>query len=218
MFEKFQVASAVLKDQEKDYCMWGEMTRARDTALREDIDQDLKSLSGTGKWHDAWLAKHKASPRLGGRRREGGSEAFAVGGRGGAADAREGAIVSKVPGKDCLTVTGEVSALSVLAEQFVAAECRVEQSWGYGGFDKAPMTQSIKLEPSHGRHVAQVTFNSLTFGGWERSGASPWTRTATSPGRRGGGFCRRRHRLPELMRRTLREKRLSRNALMKLFP
>ena len=60
-FEKFQISSAVLKDQEKRLLYVGEMTRARDTALREDIDQDLEESERYGKWHDAWLAKHKAS-------------------------------------------------------------------------------------------------------------------------------------------------------------
>lgn len=166
-FEKFQISSAVLKDQEKRLLYVGEMTRARDTALREDIDQDLEESERYGKWHDTWLAKHKASLGLEGDAEKVAQKPLRLEAEEALRTPAKVQIVSKVPGKDCLTVTGEVSALSVLAEQFVAAECRVEQSWGYGGFDKAPMTQSIKLEPSHGRHVAQVTFSSLTFGGWE---------------------------------------------------
>ena len=120
-----------------------------------------------GKWHDTWLAKHKASLGLEGDAEKDAQKPLRLEAEEALRTPAKVQTESKVPGKDCLTVTGEVSALSVLAEQFVAAECRVEQSWGYGGFDKAPMTQSIKLEPSHGRHVAQVTFSSLTFGGWE---------------------------------------------------
>ena len=48
----------------------------------------------------------------------------------------------------------------------MAAECRVEQSWGYGGFDKPPVTKSIKLEPSvrktrRASHIQQLNVRRL---------------------------------------------------------
>jgi hypothetical protein len=183
-FDAFQVASAVLKDQEKRLLYVSEMTKSKDSAQEKGVDQDLEEAARYQKWHDSWLKRHKASLGLEGDAEKVAQKPMRLEAEEALRPPTKVRLVATEPVGPSLKVVGEVSAAAALAAQFVSVECRAELAWGYGGLDTPPQTQSVTLEPlASGRHAAKVTFDALTFGGLElkrrvaveRNGTQTWS-------------------------------------------
>ena len=187
-FDAFQIASAVLKDQEKRLLYVSEMTKSKDIAQEKGVDQDLEEAARYQKWHDSWLKRHKASLGLEGDAEKVTQKPMRLEAEEALRPPTKVRLVATEPVGPSLKVVGEVSAKADLAAQFVSVECRAELAWGYGGLDKEPITKSVTLEPlASGRHAAKVTFDALTFGGWElkwrvaveRNGTQTWSPWST---------------------------------------